>query len=713
MDDLWVSIWGFAQSISNTIAEDIVAGVVSTALLSLIAVIITRLIAIRVALRQFVLGVSARKRDGSFVIALLPIVNDRDGSVRRSIQSRLETEFRAFGAMASSQAFEVLVVPFRARPDDHQQTRPKDLEKIKDLLKSSGADVAIWGWQVRGEVANIYLLGRDYRSNPKQIDFNLAESQKEFDQQLSAAISLVVANQADSVLMNPERAPLDVLRAVATKVKSLISHDAPALRNETLAAELGRLNLRLQEELGRRTEKIVEIESAIDALRQHRQSLAPATVEWAQATVQLGELIAATGWQVREVTAFSGIFADLAPLLDREDIGPRLLVRVRLLCAALFGRAELDTAATLPKRGDLYWKIRKQVASEDEGRLVDQLMYAKWSIGKNGFLQTLKGVGNGLTKTADGRFDQMSSLQLYEVGSGFASLLHGRSDWRDTKKFLLKYDSLFQLVHPSFHTLFQILRLNVLTAAGYQENLDGEDKDALLIAGDNLARSLLHELDDWYQVRDVGQYKLLMEFSHAIAGGKISESVIDHDDRIRIAEKVLAVAEKIGDPNDRKTTLAVTLNNSANQTGRIEHAIRSKQIAGEVIAATENPSFHTRYVYAYACITILELTPADAVDAAAVLDAALASLAALERAAVDLEPIDWTNLNQSRRRLRPWLPSVETGVPADATVTITFGLEETPELPHNAPPSPMDKGTSFEIDLAALTVPEVDPQSFH
>lgn len=77
-------------------------GAVSTALLSLVAVV-TRLIAMRVALRLFVLGVSARKRDGGFVIALLQ--SSTIGTVRP-------------GAMASSQAFEVLVVPFRARPGD-------------------------------------------------------------------------------------------------------------------------------------------------------------------------------------------------------------------------------------------------------------------------------------------------------------------------------------------------------------------------------------------------------------------------------------------------------------------------------------------------------------------------------------------------------------------------------------------------------------------
>ena len=75
-------------------------GAVSTALLSLVAVV-TRLIAMRVALRLFVLGVSARKRDGSFVIALLPIVNDRDGSARRDGR---RPGVRAAGSAVSSVA---------------------------------------------------------------------------------------------------------------------------------------------------------------------------------------------------------------------------------------------------------------------------------------------------------------------------------------------------------------------------------------------------------------------------------------------------------------------------------------------------------------------------------------------------------------------------------------------------------------------------------
>jgi hypothetical protein len=655
MEAIWSTIIGVAQSLTDTLAQDVAVGIISAVLASGAAVVLGRFIALRAALRRFVLGVSARKRAGSFVIALLPFVNDKDGSIQRSILSQLETEFRAFGAMTASQTFEVITVPFRARPDEHFQTRGKDLDRIRRLIERSGADVAVWGWQVRDGVANVYFLGQDHRSIPLQVDFTRPESQREFDRELSATISLIVAAQANSVLNNPEGARIERLRSVAEKMSALAEHDAPAFRDEALAKEFERLNLRLQEELGRRTERIVEIESAIDVLRRHQKQTDPESSAWAENAVKLADLIAATGWQVSDASIFSEAFRDLMTLLDREALGAKVLQRARLLCAGLYDRALMDQGATLPPRLDLYNLLKSQANDESEVLLIGQLLFPEWAIKRAGLTETLTLVKAGLVTTPDGHFDQVSTMHLYRLIYGYSAVLIDRHDGPLTLVTLERFDSLLSRVHPSFRTLFQIARLHLLTSALGQAGLSAEQKDALTVASDNLAASLLTDVERWGDLRHLGQYILLERFASAISNGKISSYVIDHFDRIRIGERVLEAARKVGETAHARTVLAVTLNNAANKMKDRSLAVRANDFAKDIVATTPKPSIHNRYVLAYASIVLLELTEDTAPDFQNLLTDALENVRYLESMASQVTTDnDRSHIYDMSVRIMPW-----------------------------------------------------------
>lgn len=613
--DWLTNLGALVSQIGETVGTGLTENLVGTAAATIVAAAVTfivgRLVMLRVALRSFVQGVATRKRAGSVVIAIVPFVNDKTGSLQRSVMSRLETEFHALGALVNNRAIEVLTVPFQVTPDETGRTRKRDIDRVSAVLDRSGADLAIWGWQVRGEaVANIYFLASNYRSIPQQVNFENEEAQAEFDAALAVAIALVLAEQSKSLLRSPQAAKIEVLRAVSEKVRSIIEHQAPALNGPDWRAQLEPINLALQNELALRTDRLPELESAIATLRKAREGLEPNSEAWAENVVDTAELISAQGWRVNDFRAFHDAFYEVVSVVETEGVKPALRDRAMLAAAVLYDRAELFKQGSVPDREEFYRQLIGMTDTAHVRQGIRYALYTNWALTREPGQLTLEPLLNPVLTTKDGRLKPIETALLYFASARLTFLTLEQDDPALARKLLSQLDRADEMAHPNFLDHFKISRLALLSYLCDAEGVDADDLKAFKVARRNVCQDILASVNTEAPIDGYGHYHLLKELVHAISGGD-TLTATEFDEALDLSGRVVDYARQ-NRPADvpwRLTTMAVLANNAGWTTGERRYPEIALKAIDESLDLLGTPTFHAGYVRAYALVVLAEKSP--------------------------------------------------------------------------------------------------------